>query len=129
MVGGTVSDGIISGSSLIDSISSQETVSAIDAVIANGYSVNWSNIGVASGDWNAQSNGNTIIDGGNDMYDKGNIINTNLGDELYYNYDVLQQDSVHFGAGSRHKIFHGTSFLTLCEKAKMGKVKIRKVVR
>ena len=47
------------------------------------------------------------------MYDKGNIINTDLASNLYYNYDLLQEDSSHFGVGSRHKIFHGTSFWML----------------
>jgi uncharacterized repeat protein (TIGR02059 family) len=87
-------------SDFIERVSSSESVSALNSAITNGYSTNW------SGSY-------YISDGGNDMYDHGNMISTNLASNLNYNYNSLQSDSSHFGSGSRHKIFHGTSFWML----------------
>jgi hypothetical protein len=46
--------------------------------------------------------GNSIIDGGNDMYDGGNYLNTNLWSSIFYTNRVVTPSDSQFGPGSHY---------------------------
>jgi hypothetical protein len=49
---------------------------------------------------------NNIDDGGNDMYDDGNFLNTNLSSKIPYSDNVVTNGSAFFGAGTNYFTSH-----------------------
>jgi cysteine-rich repeat protein len=53
-------------------------------------------------DFSGGATGSSIDDGGNDMYDGGNILNTDLGGSIQYTNGMAQGSDSIFGTGSRY---------------------------
>ncbi|MDZ7846235.1 MAG: hypothetical protein U5L96_05465 [Owenweeksia sp.] len=57
--------------------------------------------------------GSQISDGGGDMYDGGNNINTNFSNNLPYSQDVINTASTHFGNNGQYFTYKGTGIWLL----------------
>jgi len=86
-------ENIIFSQNFIANISAEDSINSIDSSISNGYSAVW----------DEKNNQIYVRDGGEDMYDDGNMISTNLSRMLPYSQGEIIDNSKHFGIGSRYK--------------------------